>query len=179
MREEARLRRVARYSSKHNVGDDIMTDGLLHVSFGVVHIRKYYVILGDNPGGKAGPPLSLSWMTLPQESIPLDEYETYRDPRRKGMSLILASDYRIKLLKDLGYTEIQIKAVTKKMATIRAQRRDTYASMAFGDEWSIAMESIKNVFRRERNRTVEDDEETHPSWISCASSGSTSSTRID
>ena len=62
--------------------------------------------------------------------------------------------------------------MTKKTATIRAQRRDTYAALAFGEDWIMAVDSFKHLFRRERNRKVgeADDEETiSPSkpWISC------------
>jgi hypothetical protein len=61
-------------SSKHNA-DDAMTSSSLEestyssssipkmksVSFSTVEIRDYRMTVGDNPGGKIGPPVSLGW----------------------------------------------------------------------------------------------------------------------
>jgi hypothetical protein len=195
LREEARRRRAIRFRSRFTGSEQMISDdseysgkeckedgikeeplfmGKLNVSFANVRIKEYAICLGDNPGGRGGPPISLSWITVhPHELIhSLDDYEKSHDARRRGISLILPPEHRIKVLRDLGFTDIQIKAVTKKTATIRAQRRDTYAALAFGEDWIMAVDSFKHLFRRERNRKVgeADDEETiSPSkpWISC------------
>lgn len=212
LREEARRRRALRYNTRFNCiatnhgnnhvyetstedvstcgdekeskedSDGILIHGKLNVTFADIRIKEYILCLGDNPGGKAGPPISLSWNTItPEESIiPLDEYEKNRgvESRKMGIALILPPEDRIRVLRNLGYTDVQMKAVTKKMATIRAQRRDTYAALAFGEDCVMAIDSFKQLFRRERNRKIECNDSDHDEdnntnrtsltpWINC------------
>lgn len=200
-REEARVRRAVRFRTRYNCNEQVESEqvecvekeskydentdqrvfGKLKVTFADIRIKEFLICLGDNPGGKAGPPLALSWIHVNSDELihSLDEYEKNHATRKTGVLLILSSEDRINILRDLGYTDIQIKTATKKMATIRAQRRATYAALAFGEDWAMAIDSFKHLFRRERNLTAQDtdvEDKSHqinPSWISCTG-GSTS-----
>ena len=71
-----------------------------NISFSTLEIRHYEMILGDNPGGSSGPPLSLGWNYDEDQTKVLDmeDYEQTREARRKVDQLHLKPGNRIDLL---------------------------------------------------------------------------------
>jgi hypothetical protein len=98
------------------------------VKFDRVEIRTYVVILGDNPGGQAGAPLSLSWEYHVLGHLPVEIFEKERvDERRQGQKeLWLGTNRRQCILSKAGYTASEINQAEKDAQLIRHQRRSSY-----------------------------------------------------
>jgi hypothetical protein len=99
------------------------------VRFGNVSIRQYSVIVGDNPGGHAGPPLSIGWEHDDEVTLDVLEYEQQRPPRRKGREMLVPVDVRVERLRDAGYSRSDIVALTKPVNLARTQRRRTLETL--------------------------------------------------
>lgn len=126
LRRAARARRAARYqghlaaasaNSNHNG-----TTGVVRVAFSTVQIREHACILGDNPGGTVGPPLTIDWVAMSDVAVDLEQYETTRPPRRDHLEMQMPASYRKDLLKRAGYTRGEIVELTKPVNIARAQR---------------------------------------------------------
>jgi len=100
---------------------------LLRPHFGDVTVRKYPVILGDQPGFEtAGPPLSVDWTPLSETTTSLDEYETNYSPpkaRRHEKELLLTPKQRGTILVRIGYEADDIMAASRRARGIRRQER--------------------------------------------------------
>jgi hypothetical protein len=97
------------------------------VRFDRVEIRTYAVILGDNPGGRNGAPLSLSWEYDVLGHLPVERFEEERvDERRNLGDLWLDSEMRQYILRRVGYTDDQISQAEKDAQLIRHRRRSSY-----------------------------------------------------
>lgn len=95
------------------------------VRFGNVSIRQYPVIVGDNPGGNSGPPLSIGWEFFDEVTLDVIEYEQERPPRRKGREMLVPVDVRVARLRNAGYSRAEIVALTKPVNVARSQRKRT------------------------------------------------------
>jgi hypothetical protein len=85
------------------------------VSFGDVTINEHLVVVGDNPGGCGGTPVTLGWESLQQHKISLDRYETARDGHRRPFArLRMAKDHREKVLREIGFSR------SERMAGLKA-----------------------------------------------------------
>lgn len=93
--------------------------------FGNVSIREYPVIVGDNPGGISGPPLSIGWEYYDEMTVDLISYEEQRPPRRQGREMLVPVDVRFQRLRTAGYSRSEIVALTKPVNVARTQRRRT------------------------------------------------------
>jgi hypothetical protein len=74
------------------------------VVFAKIEIYEHAVLLGDNPGGGKGPPLTLDWKYQERFELALDEYEECRPVRRGKHELFHPSTVRIELLRQSGYS---------------------------------------------------------------------------
>lgn len=109
--------------------DALHTRRTERVSFALVEIREYPVLLGDNPGGVAGPPLALDWEIQAEHTMSLDEYEHGRPPRRRERQLILPISRRIEILREWGYSRQDILRGTKPVNIARRRRKVSIQSM--------------------------------------------------
>ena len=94
------------------------------VSFTVVKIRRYGMILGSNPAVPCGPPVELGWEYDELPQMKLTEFESFRlrSRRFRTSHLILSHYRRIEILQRVGYTAEEIAAVEKEIAKIQRQR---------------------------------------------------------
>jgi hypothetical protein len=84
------------------------------LAWGRIEIRKYDLTIGNNPACLAGAPIQLSWNYDEQVIVvPVDEYETYRPPRRKQRQLFLNREVRDKMLHEYGYKRTDISQLTE------------------------------------------------------------------
>mmetsp|Transcript_16772 Transcript_16772/g.31781 ORF Transcript_16772/g.31781 Transcript_16772/m.31781 type:complete len:521 (+) Transcript_16772:89-1651(+) len=94
-------------------------------SFSTLEIREYNVTIGDNPGGKQGPPLSLDWDYCQDRTIriDIDRYEQMRAPRRKKHEMYMPGSIRMwTLMKYLGFSLREIEDASKAADVIRKKR---------------------------------------------------------
>jgi hypothetical protein len=102
-----------------------------HVSFETVEIRRYPMILGDNPSCRYGCPVSLGWEYEEIPTISVDDYEDYRmkqRPRRQGKQLyqlILNYYQRKDIFGRMGLDRNELKQREREMLKIQRQRSRT------------------------------------------------------
>ena len=119
-----------------------------HVAFSSVQIRRYPMILADNPACSSGPPLSLGWEYELLPEMSMTEFESFRLRSRRIHThhLILSHYKRVQILQLAGYAAEEIKTVEKEMAKVRVQRQMTALS-PFGKLEQLA-ESVGRKLKR-------------------------------
>lgn len=133
LRQAARVRRSLRFQ-KHGIsgsisGGEQQQPPDVRVTFTTVQIREHGCILGDNPGGTAGPPLTIEWACMSDFTADLEEYEESRPPRRDHLEMQMPASYRRDLLQRAGYTRGEITELTKPVNVARSQRARTREAM--------------------------------------------------
>jgi len=68
------------------------------VSFTMLSVREYDLVLGDNPSCSEGTPTALGWNHADDQIFNLDEYEHNREPRRKISQLKMGPLIRREIL---------------------------------------------------------------------------------
>ncbi|KAG7368707.1 hypothetical protein IV203_031450 [Nitzschia inconspicua] len=104
------------------------------VRFSFVTIRNYDITMGDNPSVTAGPPITLGWSYEQLPSLPLREFETFRDANPRAVDshcLMISADDRRNMLKRAGFTDNQIQQNEKRVMKIQKQRARTRMSFPF------------------------------------------------
>jgi hypothetical protein len=104
------------------------------VRFGFVAIRNYDITMGDNPAVTGGPPITLDWSYEQIPSLPLQEFETFREANPRAVDshcLIVSVDDRRTMLKRAGFTENQIQLNESRVLKIQKQRARTRMSFPF------------------------------------------------
>jgi hypothetical protein len=74
------------------------------VVFEKIEIFEIPVLLGDNPGGSKGPPLTLDWEHQDHFELSVDDYEECRPVRRGKHELFHPTTARIEILRQSGYS---------------------------------------------------------------------------
>lgn len=122
------------------------------VSFGVLEVREYDMILGDNPSVSYGPPLQLGWNYNHLGSVSLDFYETNRHKRRTVRQMMMNYYYRKNALIHVwGYSEEEIKRVVKKINRDQMKRSLTNAFMPTGKVEEVVQSAVrksKRIFKK-------------------------------
>mmetsp|Transcript_5653 Transcript_5653/g.6939 ORF Transcript_5653/g.6939 Transcript_5653/m.6939 type:complete len:178 (+) Transcript_5653:66-599(+) len=97
------------------------------VQFDKVEIREYSITLGDNPSCSSGPPISLGWNYSDEEqSIPLEQYEQYRDgTRRVYHEMKVPSSLRHHILKEWNIPTREIITAQCECQVVQQQRNRT------------------------------------------------------
>ena len=93
------------------------------VTFGTVTLREYPIILGDNPGGWRGPPLTIDWQHQGEILATVDKYEQCRPKIRTATEFQIPAEVRHKLLRKSGFSAEEIQKYTKKANIIRNRRK--------------------------------------------------------
>lgn len=94
------------------------------LSWGTVQVRSFPTIPGDHPDTRQGPPLTIGWDHVEEESHDLEDYETQHqaDNRRAQNKLILSSWQRRQILKRVGAAERDINAGIESAQKINRNR---------------------------------------------------------
>lgn len=95
------------------------------VQFSDITIREYPIVLGDNPGGRKGPPLSIAWRHDNEVTVEVEKFERLRPNRRTKEEMIMPEHVRTDRLRQAGYSKLEIMRLTKPVNVARAQRRRT------------------------------------------------------
>lgn len=136
-----------------SVDDDLS----LSVSFSTIEVREFPVVIGDNPSCAMGPPLSIDWEPDCELSIPMNEFEDYRNGqgydccrRRTGEELRLDSDQRRTLVRNAGSSNHDIaNAVRQVNRDRRARRRSIHNNLCKPFyAFDVVKESATRKFKR-------------------------------
>eukprot|EP00977_Amphora_coffeiformis_P001933 scaffold370_cov176-Amphora_coffeaeformis.AAC.10 len=98
------------------------------VKFGAIRLCEHPILVGDNPGGNKGPPLTIDWHAQDTYEMNLDEYEDGRPRRRNKSQLFLPETVRTDMLKICGYSRNEIIEQTRPVNQARQRRKATVQS---------------------------------------------------
>ena len=144
------------------------------VKFSNVSLREYNLCLGDNPSVTRGAPITLGWKyqtELYYQTI--DEFEESQHSslktRRSRVCSKRPSLERLHLLKELGYSRVEIKEATDIAQAIKNQRLRTRRQVERSQQWNAILHSIRCFFIcTERFRSTNDKLSESVSTISTA-----------
>jgi hypothetical protein len=145
-------------SSSAVVGDSTSLSGSgskKAVSFGLIQVREYNRVVGDNPTVLVGPPLSLGWEFVQKRAVPVDDYEKRKRPRTTS-DLRMASFTRNSILRhEFDVSLEEIRAAEKIARNIQRQRCQTMQRGKTVTAIEYAMESAKRKMHRfRRNKDI-------------------------
>mmetsp|Transcript_14631 Transcript_14631/g.40085 ORF Transcript_14631/g.40085 Transcript_14631/m.40085 type:complete len:253 (-) Transcript_14631:30-788(-) len=98
------------------------TESRRSIKFAEVTLREYGMILGDHPGCRSGPPVTLEWDYVEYEPLSVDEYEIHHSLRRPLRNLILQADTRKKMFQALGYSALDFKKAMREVNRRKNER---------------------------------------------------------
>mmetsp|Transcript_51987 Transcript_51987/g.62535 ORF Transcript_51987/g.62535 Transcript_51987/m.62535 type:complete len:208 (-) Transcript_51987:159-782(-) len=103
---------------------EIENDSRQRVCFGHVQIREYPNVLGDNPSCSSGLPLTLDWKYAEFRTVPLDDYEYHRGPRRMTNQLKMTAEMRKNILmSNEGETSVSADEVRRAERKLYRERK--------------------------------------------------------
>jgi len=109
--------------------EPIETGSGAHVRFDMVVVHEHPIIVGDNPGGIKGTPMTIAWEAVETLTVPLDQYEDCRAPHRRPMAeMRMKAAHRENVLRNLGFSRTDLQFGAKQATIVRNRRRLTNAS---------------------------------------------------
>jgi hypothetical protein len=119
------------------------------VSFGLIHVREYDCVVGDNPTVRDGPPISIGWEFVQKQGVPMDDYEMIKQKRQRTSDFRMGSYTRKRLLRhEFGVSLEDIRAAERIARTIQIQRCQTAQQGKAGAAIEYAMESARRKMHR-------------------------------
>lgn len=115
-------------SSSNTVDDEESSSVCLtkrRVKFGSIRFCEHPILIGDNPGGNKGPPLTIDWYAQEIYEMNMEEYEGQRPQRRNKSQLFLPERDRKDILKKCGYSHNEIIEQTRPVNIARQHRKAT------------------------------------------------------
>lgn len=105
------------------------------VTFSDIIIREYPYEIGDNPGSRTGPALTLKWNYVNERTFTVDGYEKSRpyDYRRLFHEMLIPPSVRMEILRTAGYSRAEIIKGTRIVNIVRSQRRRTLDMLKSSD----------------------------------------------
>jgi hypothetical protein len=108
------------------------------VSFGLLHVHEFPVVLGDNPAVQfGGPPIRLDYARGPEDCtvLDVDEYEQQRGDRRSLAELRVPATMRRQWVG-------RDRALERQVVITQCQRRRTANANTEWDAWHYALEQM-------------------------------------
>jgi len=137
------------FTSSQN-GDDLnpRTAPRRSVSFGVVTVRSYDRVVGDNPSVSSGPALDFSWNYKTHDDLSIDHYEQHRSAnRRSTLELVVHRRERDNILRhDFGVSRPQIASCIRSINRCKGQRRQTLNNLKF--------QNVEEVWEKVKRRLL-------------------------
>ncbi|KAL3908844.1 MAG: hypothetical protein SGILL_008326 [Bacillariaceae sp.] len=118
-----------------------------NVRFDQVEIREYHRTVGDNPSVSVGPPVGIDWNYYEAVKSSLEEYESFRGPRREQLELILTRNERDHLLVEWGVPTHRIAAGTRSALKAKNQRKQTIVNAGKMARLEEAIEAASKRFK--------------------------------
>jgi predicted DNA-binding protein (UPF0251 family) len=118
------------------------------LQWGQVHVREYVRVVGDHPDVRLGPPLSIGWEYCECPGQSLDEFESERSSKRKGVHRLSSSERKDMLHNVFQVPIHEARAVLKDLEKIRRHRQKTKKQGIVGQTMQSAVESAKRKLQR-------------------------------
>lgn len=114
------------------------------VSFSTIAIYTHDIVLGDNPSGTYGPPLTIAWKARESTTLALDDYQAAHPEPRPREQLLVPCEVREDWLRSAGFARSQLDAASKEVQRIKKQRMH---SAKDGERPSLR-EATQKLFQR-------------------------------
>lgn len=104
-------------------GVELRQDAMSHrkaVSFTHLDFRTYNVTIGDHPCCMGGLPITLDWDYVEEGVLPIDQYESERNPRRSRAELRKTCEERHQILVEDGHSEEELRRAQRKLHRSRS-----------------------------------------------------------
>jgi hypothetical protein len=118
------------------------------VSFGLIQVREYNRVVGDNPAVSDGPPMSIGWEFVQKEAVSVYVYEKRKLSRRTSDLRLGNFTCKCILRQDCDFSWEEIRAAEKRVRKIQRQRRQTIQRGETTTAIEYAMESAKRKMHR-------------------------------
>lgn len=130
------------------------------VSFGQLCVRYHPMIPGDHPECTEGVPLTIDWDHVDEFHIPVEEYESIREPRKPNKGFRLTGARRRRMMGEAGFNILQIRAAweecnrvkQERSATLHFMKNEKFALMA--ENVGRKMRKVSKIFSAKRTAAV-------------------------
>jgi hypothetical protein len=112
------------------------------VKFSSLEIYEHTMMLGDNPGGTNGPPLTIAWERDDSRSFQVDDYESRRPTRRKHYQMHVPRRLREDWLMKAGYSRGEMREAEEIATKIQKSR---YAN---SKDSPLQLGGLKRLFKK-------------------------------
>lgn len=119
------------------------------VTFDRLEIRKYPIVVGDNPAVTSGVPLTIGWdhdensMAI----VSVEEYENSRPPRRCNDELILPKSKRENMMIASGHPRSELTKAVRETIRVKNSRRRTINNL-YMENYDEFVESATRKLKR-------------------------------
>jgi hypothetical protein len=128
-------------SDSFSIASPADMSGKKAVSFGLIHVREYDRVVGDNPSVKFGPPISIGWDFVQKQALPIDVYESTKLPRKEEDLHMSSIDRRRMRRYGFGVSWAEIRAAEEE-EEFRKIRHDVYESTELPRYEDLRMSSV-------------------------------------
>jgi len=131
------------------------------VSFSCVEIRKYPIILGDNPSCQKGAPLSIDWNYFEKNDHFIDDYELERNGnRRSKCEFKVGPVARKRILKEeSGVTEERIRYAIMAVNQVQQRRLESRncKQLKWEDKKDKMIKKLKSIIKKTKANPGKND----------------------
>jgi len=157
--DEKKKRTSFTTSSNDNRYDRDSSEPLLKrsVSFSCVEIRKYPIILGDNPSCQRGAPISIDWNYFEKNDHLIDDYELGRNGNRRSKSEFkVGPQERRKILKEeSGVTDERIRYAILAVNQMQQRRIESMhcKQLKWEDKKDKMVKKLRSILKKTASKT--------------------------
>jgi hypothetical protein len=129
------------------------------VSFGLIQVREYNRVVGDNPTVRVGPPMSIGWEFVQKQAVPVDDYEKIKHPNTSDLRIMGSITRKSILRYEFDVSLEDIRAAEKIIRKIQRQRCRTIqqgklvAAIEYAME--LAKRKIHSIFSNESRLEIQ------------------------
>jgi hypothetical protein len=129
------------------------------VSFGLIQVREYNRVVGDNPTVRVGPPMSIGWEFVQKQAVPVDDYEKIKLPNTSDVRIMGSITRKSILRYEFDVSLEDMRAAEKIIRKIQRQRCRTLqqgklvAAIEYAME--LAKRKIQSIFTNQSRPEIQ------------------------
>lgn len=125
-----------------------------NVSFSEVEVRRYSLVVGDNPAVKLGVPISIGWDYVSAEIMSIDEFEKIHSVGKGEEELSIPSDEREIMVRNAGFSTQQIRDSVRAVNAVKMEREQTLDTLNNASQEEFMEKLRKSVWNATLRRRV-------------------------